>query len=394
MNQRTSDPWVPSLYESAIMTAVAAKTKTPKLPLDLQTERGMDAYKDINEGDVIVELPASCHDFLTTGKFALKFGDCILFEASDTPFVMKDKIIYPLEDLWNGGLNSSKIQIKSAIDSIENSVPAAVLIGLKKEVKRCKYQQFVLVNGDTSDSGDGPSTSLVDEVNDCPTVSFACLNRFYKEGEAIKRLAAGKLVVVDFTSDERRNLTAKQLETVKCMNRARDKTKFKINPPEAGFTIVGNEWHRSGTVLFQDKERKMCILMGQDEGTYFGVELPKMAKTVNEAFEVLMPKEVIGKPYQRQGEWFMVPVSEDVVPDLKDCAIYNDDGESVILPLDHVDSNHHRINATDVRVGKNGQVYAKNPSVDHDDHSEISADGWQTFYRNTAVRAFSQEGVD
>ena len=56
----------------------------------------------------------------------------------------------------------------------------------------------------------------------------------------------------------------------------------------------------------------------------------------------------------------------------------------------------HFVGSTDVRVSKDGIVYAKNPTLTHEngDHPNVTSKDWVAYYRNTAVRAFSVEGVD
>lgn len=139
----------------------------------------------------------------------------------------------------------------------------------------------------------------------------------------------------------------------------------------------------------------MCILAGQDEGSYFGVELPKKCNTVSEAFECLIPSEVKGKKYLRQGEWFMIKVDENKIPKLTDCIAYSYYGYSsnISLPVETKDSNPHEIEANEIRISKDG-VYALDPYVEHAQHEKISGKGWFTFYKNTALRSFSQQGVD
>ncbi len=52
---------------------------------------------------------------------------------------------------------------------------------------------------------------------------------------------------------------------------------------------------------------KMYFLVGFDEDYCFISRLPKKATTVKEAHEILMPPEVRGKDYIRQGEYFFIP---------------------------------------------------------------------------------------
>lgn len=265
--------------------------------------------------------------------------------------------------------------------------PSAIIAKYPTRGANAKCGKLLVVNGDVGFDSQ-PLGSLVDETSEYefPTTSFSCLARFYKNPkEMLSRLGSGQLKIVDYTASETIPLTKKEKE-------ARKKNKTLV-PPQNGYSIVAGEWHRSGTVLFQDRAKKMCILTGQDEKTYFGVELSKMAETIADAYSSLIPEEVSEYPsYVRQGEWFMVPANEKNVPELKDCAAYSDD--YVVLPIDTADSNYHCVHSNDIRVGKDGLIYALDASLEHDQHSSIDGKGWQTFYKNTAKQAFSEEGVD
>jgi len=50
-------------------------------------------------------------------------------------------------------------------------------------------------------------------------------------------------------------------------------------------------------------------LSSMDGANYFISLLPRKVASVDEAFEVLKPVEINGSTYERQGEWFFIPVS-------------------------------------------------------------------------------------
>ena len=52
---------------------------------------------------------------------------------------------------------------------------------------------------------------------------------------------------------------------------------------------------------------KRYFLSGMDSDRYFISELPYAVKTCAEAYDALVPAEVRGKDYVRQGEWFAIP---------------------------------------------------------------------------------------
>lgn len=53
-------------------------------------------------------------------------------------------------------------------------------------------------------------------------------------------------------------------------------------------------------------------LSSMDGNNYFISQLPRKVLTVDEAFESLKPTEINGQGYERQGEWFFVPVDVKV----------------------------------------------------------------------------------
>lgn len=49
-------------------------------------------------------------------------------------------------------------------------------------------------------------------------------------------------------------------------------------------------------------------LSSMDGENYFLAKLPEKVETVSEAFQSLIPLEMVGKDYERQGEWFFTPI--------------------------------------------------------------------------------------
>lgn len=235
-----------------------------------------------------------------------------------------------------------------------------------------------------------------------PTISFNCLAQFYKDDHnlVLKKFKNKELVVLDFEFDESVPITKAQKEQIVAAKKKEKATgiaaPLKIKSPKLGYTLVGNKWHRPGAVLLHDKKENWFILVGQDEGTYFGVELQGSCSTINEALESLVPNEARGQKYVRQGEWFIVNVDPKIVPEEKDClAAYDyNNGSSLYLPRETPDSNIHWVDSGDVRFTKDGKMYALNPTLSHDQHSDVDMKGWCTFYKNTAIRSYSQDGVD
>lgn len=278
------------------------------------------------------------------------------------------------------------------------------------------YKFLAILNADEEDNGHFDShKSLVSFCNDAgigpmPTVSYRCLSQFYhgRDDRVVDGIKSGKLVLLDFSPDETIPLTAKDRAELRKNKRSSlpHQASDCLRPPKHGFSVVGvvanARWHRSGSCLFHDQTLDRYLLLGQDEGTYFGCELAGPAKTLQAAYDSLVPAEAKGKRYTRQGEWFMVPVPEGDVPPTVDCVLQFDKAavsgtcatSAVFLPLESVDGNRHSLWTADGRVGKDGRVYALDPEITHTDHEALSASGWYTFYRNTALRSVSTEGVD
>lgn len=249
-----------------------------------------------------------------------------------------------------------------------------------------------LINADDANASFNGHYPLVDwNDREFPMVSFSALSHFY--GDKIQKvhtaLGKGNLRLLDFTSDELIKYTNEE-------KRERRKVEPKIKPPEIGFSETGNGWHRSGFCLFYDEVKKICLLSGQDEGSYFILELPSKVNTIKQAMDVLIPKEARVPGTLRQGEWFFVPCKDP--PLLHDTIVlFSTEGNSsdVYLPLDDVDSNRHWIETSDGRAGKDGRLYLFHPAVHHDEHATLEFNGgWCYVVKNTALRSYSESGVD
>lgn len=153
----------------------------------------------------------------------------------------------------------------------------------------------------------------------------------------------------------------------------------------------------------KDNKTQKHYIFGQDEGSYFGCELPRKASNIKDAFLALTPKEVLGKKYDRQGEWFIIEVPESDIPNLKDrffefgnekTGSYN--ANYGYLPIENEESNFHILNNIDHGIiSKNGQIYVKGGCIVHSQHETINfGNKWHTFYCNNAIRSVSVEGVD
>ena len=274
-----------------------------------------------------------------------------------------------------------------------------------------KSKRVLIINGDLEDPDTGDERFV--DLNDIlginhPTISFECLRRILDKNNvesALKLLHNGKIRIVDFTLDETRNLSQQEKKQVR--NYQEGKSTLLPPPPEFGLTLLNDQqWHRPASVVFEYNKPKSShyYLMGQDEGTYFCCELPKRVRNLDEAYKSLIPKNVrdIGE-WQRQGEWFAVPVNKSKVPNENNCAAVLCEND-LILPMDFfVESKWHRLHCGEGDyvgcIGVDGQIYIKFGELEHEDHESLILrtrrdDKWWTFYRNTALKSVSVEGVD
>jgi hypothetical protein len=353
----------------------------------------------------------------TMERSPISVREHMILRGTGSYFVLRDKRIHFVAYQQRDITTPLKLQDK-------RNTPSGVLLTTcdVRHKDNKGFTNIVLVNGDE----DSQYLNDLREIVECgfPTISFACLRRFYSKGDAIQRVIDNKLRVLDYTPDQTRPLTAAQKRSLKGSKAvelqrkkqlAYEKKIEKLTPPEFGFSLVGQrgseQWHRSGFVLFADTEHAstkavgaglMHIILGIDEDTYFGCELPCECDTVEEALLSLTPESLQGrKDIVRQGEWFIVPVKASEVPEEKDSLLlfesngddWSDEEGIVFMPIDDIDSNRHWLHG-EGRVSKDGKLFVRDPVLMHEEHEEASVVGWATFEKNIAVRSFSEQGVD
>lgn len=244
-----------------------------------------------------------------------------------------------------------------------------------------KGKKIFLVTGDEGAGGQwGGNNPIVPYV----TMSFNCLDRFYPKVKNIYKLILdGTLKIINYCEDTTKELTKKE-------KAAKNKKQL---PPPVGFSYVSGKWHRAATILFKDTKSGKNIILGQDEGTYFGCEFHGNPQSLEDAFTALMPFQARGvKGVLRQGEWFLIPVDQPP----KDAYVivnYAQHAE-LILPLESKESNSHYLSCQELVVSN--KIYAKGIRLSHDQHRSIETNStqWYFFAKNTALRSFSEEGVD
>lgn len=355
-------------------------------------------------------------------RFAEKFQPPVLCHREDKVLVT-DGMLFLLRNkqlLYWFSESTQGLMVEAdpmSTKEVPGRIPSAVLLTQceARHATTKDHAHLWLVNGDDAASA---NLNNAPGMENYPTISFACLAQFYGEkatiAKVMDRVATGEIKVIDYTPDEKRPLTAAQKKVA-----SRKNGYLKLSPPEAGFELIGTgagaQWHRSGTVLLEDTKTSasrtgagnMHMLLGVDEGSYFGCELPCEAASIEEAYQHLIPEEIMGRgDCVRQGEWYIVPVEKEEVPPLEDCVLqweqqaagyYSGNTNTfAFLPVETPESNRHIIYTSDGRVSKDGKVYALDPVLHHDEeqHEDAECSGWATFVKNAAVRSFSQGGVD
>lgn len=336
------------------------------------------------------------------GETNIFLGECPVFICSDKDHlcVLHQGSFYPFE------IKSSRYELPSFPTDAGDNAPAAVITpSAPRQYGNKHFKNMIVLNGDESayfmddEENLHPLFSLDYHFADedrIPTLSFRCLAELTGENVWVvgNRLHNGSLMLVDYDPDQRIALTKEEKTAI------RKGGKKDLKPPEVGFTLVHETWHRSATVVVQDCQRNAYYLIGQDEGTYFGCELAESVKNLKAAYTSLIPKKIRHiRNINRQGEWFFVPVKEKNVPPITESIAIFNTYESVgglALPIDNADAARHYVQTNDGRIGSDGVIYAFSPILAHseEEHSDVSVEGWHTFVRNTAKRSVSIKGVD
>lgn len=374
-----------------MITKSIPKIKTFDLKKIINDEKQEELMLEFGWLDKLQDM----RDFIVNGQTNAFYGNVPLvygYFKTECMYVEKG-VIYQLNGDFCDDFNGVK-EICIAIDNGDGQIVGVLLPG------KAKQKYFCLANGDEESMAD--TNTLVCQLSqkdtkvEYSTISFNCLTRFFG-GEMARvayRLAKQEIVLVDYSPDSKIPLTKAELKQV-CSFKSKSKP-TKLKPPENGYTLVGEEWHRSATVLLYAKKERMTILLGQDEGTYFGCELADNPKSIEAAYTSLTPKEARGVAgVKRQGEWFAVPVDVKDVPTTPNCIAETD---KIILNRDSDESACHTVDTDShlILVGKDGYVYAYNASLvhQHGGHADLDTKGWVKYCRNTARRSFSEEGVD
>lgn len=324
----------------------------------------------------------SIDNFIKTGTPNKKDGKNFVVHAADggwlSPFIMRK-------------IESDFIQSVGFYSNSSKLVPDMLVATVNKK-------PVIVINGDARTDGFSFNTESA-------TISLECLKQMFgltNITQVINQLVSGKIQIIDFTNDEKKELSSRD-KKIKAAGKNTNKISA-IKPPEFGFTLVtaGNNryWHRAAWICLKDSDGNFYI-MGQDEGSYFCSQLPVVKEktlTCSAALKLLTP-EGANANTPRQGEWFAIKVQESDVPEVTDCVAFNDDSCSitgeVCLPVDDVKSNRHELTGY-YRIAKDGTIYGHEFIISHSQHVALKSDmkSWYKIVRNTARKSVSVQGVD
>ena len=154
--------------------------------------------------------------------------------------------------------------------------------------------------------------------------------------------------------------------------------------------------HRAGGVLLTNSDKTKYYICGMDEGSFFMSLLPRKAESVAEAYSILMPDEVKGKEFIRQGEWFFLEHNGNLPFKKKELV------KSFPLPRTDLKGNRHVATRgiwwTDGEIYVTGVVRHKLPNSNFStyQYSPLVLDSkYKQFfkaYKNTAIKSWGSLG--
>lgn len=313
-------------------------------------------------------------DFLNNpDKFV--YNDLRFFCEDDCFYFVRDGFIYYFGD-WVD--DDYEYEIKRILEEKFN------------EIEGFYDGESIFINGDdsggTSRRWRGARNYPIITIRESPNIirfSYRCIENLVPNG--MKRLFT-TLDIIDYIPDEFKDLTKKEKSV---------RNKSKLKPP-VGYNLLkrsgGYVWHRIGTVLFYDSKTKKTYLLGRDDDQYFGCELAGNPKTIEDAYLDLQPKEVRGKAFKRQGEWFGIEYTDKEIEKIG-ITKYMTHCTGIDLPNEE-GGNEHNVYSVIMGVDNKGRVYFYRGGLTHSEHPDLRFDQWITFYKNTAVRSVSTDGVD
>lgn len=162
--------------------------------------------------------------------------------------------------------------------------------------------------------------------------------------------------------------------------------------PKPDTKISFGYMHSLGGILFNHDSKHYLGTL--DEREYCCIQLPKPAKSISQAIEILKPKAVRDAEKQgikviRQGEWFFVPFGDDAkMKELTGIAKAKLRSNKSPLPLATERSNPH----TCYQIIHKKQIYATG-NVSHPQHHTVKlGKDWYKVYKNTEIMSVAVRG--
>lgn len=218
-------------------------------------------------------------------------------------------------------------------------------------------------------------------------------------------LQQNKTTIIPFSALQSAGINFKKVEVIDQedeKNWTEKRKRYNYNTGE--YETVEVNIHLMGSSLFKYNKhgKDIYYLSGLDEtgknphSSFFLVELDGQANTVEGAYDMLKPDEVImaediGKTVLRQGEWFFVPVTDkDRIKYLNKTAKENVEKNELLKNRDKDREYRHKVtNYLEV----NGSVYAKGTCRHTDgEHKMLKLNGWHKVFENVQVQSFTSIG--
>lgn len=340
-------------------------------------------FNKLTQLDDYLKGTAGCGLYYGQYKFFL-YGENICAVKNNSVFCIKSRH----NDCFTKGGKS--ISHSNVDEMLKNSdAIAGVIVDEKNGLRETK----ILINNDEGNCGDDSLNEYFKKQS--PIISFSCLDKFFKNSSIASRFSSGKLKIIDYKPHERIPFSKEEEKKYLKHLKSGDSVyiRDKVSPPKNGlylnfsFDIKECYWYYLESVLFYE-EGGFCYLMSKDNNASFGFEISfgldsKFPNTVQEAFDALTPELAIGRDFRREIDWFMIRSNVSEVPDHKDCIACEDD--TIHLPCDGLE-DPYLVSSRDIRVGKDGFVYANNPMFGI--YERFIGDGWYTFRKSNAIRSF------
>lgn len=263
---------------------------------------------------------------------------------------------------------------------------------LKQNVLAQRLRQ----NGTVTVIGNSSALDLVERKNTFGRITLA-------RGETeVQRQLSTKIPMIPFVVFEQSGLDLSKLEIVEKTDAETIQRKVrKYNEKKKDYEDVLEPVHFTGACLFRIESKLFLFDIDRREVEHgifnpFLVELPVKVKTIAEAYESLKPQEVkdaieAGKDVLRQGEWFFIPVEDQLGIERKYKGSEDANGQKGKYKSHFtLQAGRNRPNYADQGFAIDGVTYVKG-KIEHAgrEHATLTLKKWMRAIMNTARNSFT-----